>query len=465
MTQVLDKLSDKTHSQGSTQSESSQMTQLKAKLAEKIQLHRPRTAKLTKEYADVVIDKVDIGQCMGGARDIRCLVTDISYLDPQEGIRFRGKTIPETFAALPKAPGSVYPTVESFWYFLLTGDVPTQAQVDEVVAQWKTRQEVPKYVFDVIRALPRDSHPMVMISTGILALQKDSKFAAHYNSGKFNKMNAWESLYEDASDLVARIPVIAAFIYNLKYRGDKQAAIDPKLDMGANFAHMIGQSEEYKDVARMYFILHSDHESGNVSAHTTHLVHSALSDPYYAYSAGLNGLAGPLHGLANQEVLSWTMKFQEKYCKGVEPTKELITKALWDTLNSGQAIPGYGHAVLRKTDPRYMSQREFCLRTPGLKDDPLFKLVSMIFEVAPGVLGEHGHTKNPWPNVDAQSGVIQWYYGLKNWDFYTVLFGVGRALGCMANITWDRALGYALERPKSVTTDMLEKWAAEGGRK
>ena len=441
------------------------MTQLRDKLAEKIQAFRPRTAKLTKEYADVVIDKVDIGQCIGGARDVKCLVTDLSYLDAQEGIRFRGKTIPETFAALPKAHGSVYPTVESFWYFLLTGDVPTQAQVDEVVAQWKTRQEVPQYVFDVIRALPRDSHPMVMLSSAILVLQKDSKFAAYYNSGKFNKMNAWEQVYEDASDIVARIPVIAAFIYNLKYRGDQQVAIDPKLDMGANFANMIGQSEQYRDVARMYFILHSDHESGNVSAHTAHLVHSALSDPYYAYSAGLNGLAGPLHGLANQEVLGWTMKFQEKYCKGVEPTKELITKALWDTLNSGQVIPGYGHAVLRKTDPRYMSQREYCLRTPGLKDDPLFKLVSMIFEVAPGVLTEHGHTKNPWPNVDAHSGVIQWYYGLKNWDFYTVLFGVGRALGCMASITWDRALGYPLERPKSVTTDMLEKWAAEGGRK
>jgi citrate synthase len=227
---------------------------------------------------------------------------------------------------------------------------------------------------------------------------------------------------------------------------------------------MIAQSEEYKDVARMYFTLHSDHESGNVSAHTTHLVHSALSDPYYAYSAGLNGLAGPLHGLANQEVLDWLLKFQEKYCKNIEPTKELITKALWDTLNAGQVIPGYGHAVLRKTDPRYMAQREFCLATPGLRDDPLFKVVSMVFEVAPGVLTEQGKAKNPWPNVDAQSGVIQWYYGLREWDFYTVLFGVGRALGCMANITWDRALGYAIERPKSVTTAMLEKWAANGVR-
>ncbi len=437
---------------------------LKDTLKLKIEEHRPRTAKLVKEFGQVVIDKVTIDQCIGGARDIRSLVTDISYLDPQEGIRFRGKTIPETFAALPKAPGSAYPTVESFWYMLLTGDVPTDAQVAEVVAEWKTRQVVPQYVFDAVRALPRDSHPMVMLSVAMLVLQKDSKFAAFYNSGKFNKMVAWESVYEDASDIVARIPIIAAFIYNLKYRADKQIAIDPTLDMGANFAHMIGQSEEYKDVARMYFILHSDHESGNVSAHTTHLVHSALSDPYYAYSAGLNGLAGPLHGLANQEVLDWTLKFQEKYCKDVEPTAELIKAALWDTLNAGQVIPGYGHAVLRKTDPRYTSQREFCQNTEGLKDYPLFKVIAMIFEVAPGVLTEHGKTKNPWPNVDAQSGVIQMYFGLTEFEFYTVLFGVGRALGCMANITWDRGLGYALERPKSVTTPMLEKWAAAGGR-
>src|SRR5512142_2501595 len=437
---------------------------LKEVLKQKIEEFRPRTTKLVKEFGQVIIDQVTIDQAIGGARDIRSLVTDISYLDPQEGIRFRGKTIPETCEALPNAKGSNYPTVESFWYFLLTGEVPTQAQVDEVVTEWKVRQVVPSYVWDVIRALPRESHPMVMLSVGILALQKDSKFAAFYSSGKFNKMTAWESVYEDASDLVARIPVIAAFIYNLKYKGDKQTAVDPSLDMGANFAHMIGQSEQYKDVARMYFILHSDHESGNVSAHATHLVHSALSDPYYAYSAGLNGLAGPLHGLANQEVLGWIMEFQKKL-NGAEPTKENVTKAFWDTLNAGQVVPGYGHAVLRKTDPRYTAQREFCLKTPGLKDDPLFKLVAMIFETAPGVLTEHGKTKNPWPNVDAQSGVIQWYYGLKEWDFYTVLFGVGRALGCMANITWDRGLGYPIERPKSVTTDMLEKWAAEGGRK
>src|SRR5512140_2168317 len=204
---------------------------LKETLKQKIEAHRPRTTRLVKEFGKVVIDQVTIDQCIGGARDIRSLVTDISYLGPQEGIRFRGKTIPETFEALPKAKGSNYPTVEAFWYFLLTGDVPTQAQHREVLGEWKVRQIVPSYVWDVIRALPRDSHPMVMLSTGLLAMQKDSKFAHFYRSGKFNKNTAWESVYEDASDIVARIPIIAAFIYNLKYRSDFQVPVDEKLDM------------------------------------------------------------------------------------------------------------------------------------------------------------------------------------------------------------------------------------------
>jgi len=439
------------------------VSQLKATLARKIEEHRPRTQRLLKEFGHVVIDEVTIEKCIGGARDVRCLVTDISYLDPMEGIRFRGKTVEETFASLPKPPGAEYPTVEAFWFFLLTGEVPTQEQVDEVIADWKQRRTVPQYVFDVIRALPKDSHPMTMLSAGILAMQRESKFAKYYQSGEYNKLRAWEYMFEDASDLVARIPIIAAYIYRYKYKDDVHIPPHPDLDMGANFAHMMGIPKPYDDVSRMYFILHSDHESGNVSAHTGHLVASALSDAYLAYSAALNGLAGPLHGLANQEVLRWIMDFQKKLGEGEEPTKEKVRQALWDTLNAGQVIPGYGHAVLRKTDPRYTAQREFCLK--HMPDDPLFKLVNLIYEVAPGVLMEHGKAKNPWPNVDAQSGVIQWHYGVREWDFYTVLFGVGRALGVMANIVWDRALGYPIERPKSVTTDMLEQWAAAGGRK
>src|SRR5512134_2380514 len=436
-------------------------TTLKDKLFEKIQAHRPRTTKLVKEQGKIVIDQVTIDQCIGGARDVRCLVTDISYLDPMEGIRFRGKTIPETFAALPKVPGSEYPYVEGFWYFLLTGDLPTKEESLEVAQEFRARSRVPQYVFDVLRAMPRDTHPMTMFSAAILSMQRESVFVKRYNEG-MKKTEYWDPMYEDCMNLMAKLPEIAAYIYRMKYKGDTPIAPNPALDLGGNFAHMMGFPKPYDDVARMYFILHSDHESGNVSAHTTHLVASALSDAYYSLSAGINGLAGPLHGLANQEVLGWIQNVLKKM-GGKIPSDEDVEKFLWDTLNGGQVIPGYGHAVLRKTDPRYMAQREFCLK--NMPDYPLFKLVDAIFRIAPGVLREHGKAKNPWPNVDAQSGVIQWYYGLTEYDFYTVLFGVGRALGVLANITWDRGLGYAIERPKSVTTPMLEEWAKAGGRK
>ncbi len=431
------------------------MATLKEKLREKIEAHRPRTTRLLKEYGDVKVGEVTISQTINGMRGVKGLTTDISYLDPYEGIRFRGRTIPEVMEVIPKPEGKDYPYVEAFWYYLLTGDVPTLEETKEIVEEFKQRRTVPQYVYDILRAMPRDTHPMTMFSAAVLSMQRESKFAKFYAEG-FNKMTAWEPMYEDATDIIARLPMIAAYIYRMKYKGDTHIDPDPDLDLGGNFAHMMGLPEPYDDVARMYFIIHSDHESGNVSAHTTHLVASALSDAYYSLSAGLDGLAGPLHGLANQEVLKWIQGVMKKM-DGKLPSEEEMKKFVWDTLNSGQVIPGYGHAVLRKTDPRYMAQREFALK--HLPDDPIFKFVSRLYDVVPDILREHGKAKNPWPNVDAHSGVIQWHYGLREYDFYTVLFGVGRAMGVLANITWDRGLGYAIERPKSLTTDMLEEIA------
>ena len=433
------------------------MSRLKEKLRQKIEAWRPRTAKLVKEHGDAKLGDVTIGQAIGGARGVKCLVTDISYLDPLEGIRFRGYTIPETLERLPKVPGSEMPYVEGHVYLLLTGDIPTMDEVVEVAEEFRKRKAVPQYVFDILRAMPRDTHPMTMLSAAILAMQRESVFVQKYNAG-ISKMDYWDPTYEEALDLLAKLPQIAAYIFRMKYRSDTIIPPDPNLDMGGNFAHMMGIGKPYDDVSRLYFILHSDHESGNVSAHTGHLIASALSDIYYSLSGMINGLAGPLHGLANQEVLRWIQGVMDKM-GGKVPTDEEMKKFVWDTLQSGQVVPGFGHAVLRKTDPRYMAQREFCLK--HLPDDLIFKYVDVLFRVVPPILEQQGKAKNPWPNVDAQSGVIQWYYGVKEYDFYTVLFGVGRAIGVAANIVWDRALGYPIERPKSVTTAMLEEVAAK----
>ncbi len=431
------------------------MSLLKEKMQEKIDNWRPRTAKLLKEYGEVKVCDVTISQIIGGMRDITSLTTDISYLDPMEGIRFRGYTIPEVLEKLPKDEGCDVPSVEAFYYLLLTGDIPNAEEIADVKQEFSKRRNVPSYVYDVLRAMAIDTHPMTMLSVAVLILQRESEFAKEYQAG-MKKNDYWKPALEDSLNLLAKLPSIAAFIYRLKYKNGQIIPSDGTLDFGGDFAHMMGVGKPYDDVSRLYFILHSDHESGNVSAHAAHLVGSALSDLYYASSAMLDGLAGPLHGLANQEVLRWMQGVMEEMGNKI-PTEEEMKKFVWDTLKSGQVIPGFGHAVLRKTDPRYMAQREFSLK--HLSQDVLFKYADMLYHIVPPILMEQGKAKNPWPNIDAQSGVIQWHYGVKEYDFYTVMFGVGRTLGISANYVWSRALGYPLERPKSITTDMLEEIA------
>jgi len=428
---------------------------VKEKLRHKIEEWRPRTEKLLKEYGDVVIDKVTIGQVIGGMRGIKSLVTDISYLDPMEGIRYRGYTLPEIFEKLPKPKGAEMPYVEGLYYLLLTGDIPNEEEVSEMVDEFNKRRILPRYVYEVIDSFPCCSHPMTIFSAAVMTMQRESFFAKKYHAG-ISKMEYWDSTYEDALNLLAKLPEVATYIFAKLYRDGKRIQSNPNLDYGANFAHMMGIGYPYDEVARLHFIIHADHESGNVSAHTGHLVSSSLADIYLSISAMVNGLAGPLHGLANQEVLRWLQDLMEKM-DGKDPSEEELKQYVWDTLNSGQVIPGYGHAVLRKTDPRYTIQREFCLKF--MPEDPLFKLVNKLYKIVPNILLEQGKAKNPWPNLDAQTGVIHWHYGVTQYDFYTVLFAIGRSLGIAANIVWDRALGYPLERPKSLTTAMLEEMA------
>ena len=428
---------------------------LKADFTAELPAWRERVAKLVKESANVKVDEVTIGQVYGGMRGVKGLVTDISYVDPGEGIRFRGYTIPEVLEILPKPAESKMPYVGGLYYLFLVGKVPNEEQAVDIENEWKARVAIPSFVFDVLKSMPRDSHPMMLFSTAILALQHGSVFAQRYREG-MTRDEYWEPMLEDSLNLTAKLPSIAAFIYSLKYKSGE--FIEPKsdLDWGANFAYMMGiPSQEYKDLARLYFILHSDHESGNASAHATHLAASTLSDIYYALSAGLNSLAGPLHGLANQESLRWLLGIYQEF-DGV-PTKEQLHQYAWETLNSGQVIPGYGHAVLRKPDPRFTAQFKYAQEY--MPDDEVFQIAKLVFEVVPKVLIEQGKAKNPAPNVDAISGTLQHHYGIKEFDFYTVMFGVGRALGVSANAVWSRALGQPLERPKSLTTAMLEEIA------
>ncbi|KAL9692687.1 hypothetical protein quinque_015914 [Culex quinquefasciatus] len=366
----------------------SDSTDLKAILNEKVPKEQERVKNFRKQHGNTKVGEVTVDMMYGGMRGIKGLVCETSVLDPDEGIRFRGLSIPECQKVLPKAPGGQEPLPEGLFWLLITGDVPTKAQ-----------------------------------------------FAKAYAEG-VHKSKYWEYVYEDSMDLIAKLPVVAATIYRNTYRDGKGiGAIDPKKDWSANFTKMLGyEDEKFTELMRLYLTIHSDHEGGNVSAHY--------------------GPSGPSSALRAIRTCLWIQKLRKELGDNASEDK---VKGLYleDAQSPGQVVPGYGHAVLRKTDPRYTCQREFALK--HLPNDVLFGLVSNIYKVVPPILTELGKVKNPWPNVDAHSGVLLQYYGLKEMNYYTVLFGVSRALGVLASLVWDRALGLPIERPKSMSTDGLIK--------
>ncbi len=420
------------------------MAALKEKLAQIIPGLREEMGSIIKEHGDKVVSEVTVRQVYGGMRGVRGLICDTSSVEPDRGLAIRGIPVMELREKLP----------EEILYLLLTGDMPDQAALEDLKNELSQRRVVPEYVWNVLRAMPADSHPMAMFNTGILVMQKEAEFAKKYAEG-IKKTEYWEPSLEDLLNIVAKLPALAAGVYRIRFNKGELIESDPNLDWGANYAKMLGLPDpngDFTKLMRLYLVLHSDHESGNVSAFSAHTVGSALSDLYYALSAGLNGLAGPLHGLANQECLRWVLMVKEKF--GGVPTDDQLRDFAWETLNSGQVVPGYGHAVLRVTDPRFDAFLDFGKKYCA--DDEVFQIVAKVFEVVPGVLQQVKKIKDPWPNVDAGSGALLYHYGLTEFPYYTVLFSVSRALGICSQNVLSRALGLAIVRPKSSTTEWIK---------
>jgi citrate synthase len=381
------------------------------------------------------------------------MIWETSSLDSKEGIRFRGFSIPELRDRLPKINNATEPLPEGLFWLMMTGELPTVDDVSWLSEEWQKRSDVSASVLGTIDSLDPATHPMTQFNIAIMAMQKDSIFAHRYENG-MNKTEYWEAMYEDSMNLISRLPIVSAYIYRKTFHNGQHIAADKKLDWSANFAHMLGKDDSsFYDLMRLYMTIHADHEGGNASAHTVHLVGSTLSDSYLSLAAGMNALAGPLHGLANQEVMDWIYDMVAQLGTR-QPTKEQIAEYVKTTLAHGVVVPGYGHAVLRTPDPRFLAQKEFAEN--HCPDDDMVNIVWKVFDVVPTILESLGKVKNPWPNVDAHSGALLEHYGLKEHNFYTVLFGVSRALGVLAQLCWDRAYGMPLERPKSLTSEEIK---------
>ena len=431
------------------------MDPLKKKFYEKSSELKTEIKALLVEHGDAIVGEVSLIQMFGGMRGVKSMIWDPSQLDPEEGIRFRGYSIPQLREVLPKLDGGKEPLPEGLFWLMLTGEVPTSEEVQWLTDEWEKRAKVPEHTFRALDALSSDTHPMTQFSMAVVSMQSDSVFSKRYSEG-MSKNDYWDATYEDAMNLIAKLPRVAAYIYRRTYHNSDHIEPDSSLDWAANFAHMLGmKNNDFNSLMRLYLTIHADHEGGNASAHTVHLTGSTLSDAYYSFASGLNSLAGPLHGLANQEVIKWIFEMVETIGT-TKPSDEQVQQYIHDTLNSGKVIPGYGHAVLRQPDPRFTAQRVFA--EENIQDDDYVNIVWQLFRLVPDILKGLGKVKNPWPNVDAHSGAILVHYGLKEYSYYTVLFGVSRALGVLAALCWSRAMGFPLERPKSVTTGWVKEF-------
>lgn len=421
------------------------MSLLNQEIKRQIPVMQKEIKDLIATKGDQKISEVTVAQAFSGLRGIKAFVCDTSSVSADKGLIIRGMPLLDITHISP----------EEVFYLLLTSRLPNDAELSDLKSQYSEHLDVPDYVWNVLKEMPDDSHPMTLFNTAILAMQGESVFREKYDNG-MPKTEFWEAILEDGIRLLAKLPTLGAGIYRMRFNKGERIAPDSTKDWSGNFVHMTGLPDEtgdFEKLMKLYFMLHCDHEGGNVSAFASHTVASALSDPYYAVSAGLNGLAGPLHGLANQECLKFVLSVRDDF-NGV-PTEDELREYCWNRLKSGRVIPGYGHAVLRCSDPRFTAFINF--GQSNIKNDEIFTIVDRLFNVVPNVLQEHGKAKNPWPNVDAASGSLLYYYGLKEFNFYTVLFSISRTMGMISQMVWERALGIPITRPKSVTTDWIKQ--------
>ena len=420
------------------------MASLYNTLEEKIPVWRDDAGSLLKNNGSSVISDVTLTQAYGGMRGVKGLVCDTSSVSPDTGLIIRGKPLLDIIDILP----------EQVLFLLLAGEMPDEDALADLQSQLSEYATVPDYIWTILNSMPKDSHPMAMFNTAILAMEKESAFRRNYDKG-LSKEDFWKPMLEDGLKLVAKLPAIGAGVYRIRFQKGGLIEPDGSLDWGSNFSHMLGLNDpdgNIKKLMRLYLMIHCDHEGGNASAFTSLTIGSTLSDLYYAVSGGLNALAGPLHGLANQECLKFVLEIRDKF--GGAPSRNELEQLCWDRLINGRVIPGYGHAVLRCPDPRFTAFMNF--GKEHIENDDVFHIVETLFDVVPEVLKKHGKAKNPWPNVDAASGALLYHYGLTEFSYYTVLFSISRSMGIISQIVINRALGIPIMRPKSVTTKWLK---------
>lgn len=504
------------------------MSLLKANLKKIIPEKQDLIKLLIKEkgYLPVNKEPITIKTIFNGLKGQKQIFWQASKVDPQNGISFQNLTIrdcqlkligPKNFADstskdVNQDKDRIF-YIESMFWLLLTGKTPQRSDIINLIKDinYDAPDVLPEYLSKLIDSLPRNMHPMTKISICVASINFESKFAKKFAQGENNKLDYWEDQYDDIIYILQLLPLILNKIVNntnklnidwsqfiskkeidsiqnsndLKKLGNKKPVIDYCLRIASAVTNINKENDSPKtansseiassqandtndiiDLIRLYLCLHVDHEGGNVSAHATHLVGSTLSDPALSYSAGLLGLAGPLHGLAAQNSIKFILNLKQRLninsIDDINKGQKYIERYIWTILGNNQVVPGFGHGVLRNVDPRFTALRTFIELRPKLLEDVNIQLMLKLSDWVTPILIEHGHCKNPYPNVDWATGCLFNYLGLEDINLITVIFGCSRIFGAMTQLVWDRILILPIERPSSIDWNYVDKLIANG---
>lgn len=351
-----------------------------------------------------------------------------SSVDPVKGLFYVGRPVSEIEFWEP----------EQVIFLLYHGKEGMPEEVAKFSEELRQRAKCSPQLIHHIKQLPREVHSMKLFATALLLA-----------SGFEGKNN----YREDCLNLIAKVPEIAATVINHHAGWGKTRPSKPELGYMENFTQMLNipnaDTEQLTRAFKLFNILHFDHGGGNLSAFVGKAVASGLEDMYGSLSAAMCALAGPRHGKANQDSLNFVQNLMDEL--GEEATAEKVEEAIRQKLANQELIFGFGHAVLRVEDPRATLLYQVCEK--NYPDHPLVKMALLLRQSGSKVLKENPKISNPYPNVDAMSGILLTAAGFPYPEYYTVLFGLARVVGIARQIVYEReeareGKGTPIVRPK-----------------
>ncbi len=336
-----------------------------------------------------------------------------SSVDPIKGFFYRGRPISELYKWEP----------ERVLYLLMNGKEGSSQEITTFSDELKKRGNCSSAVVKHIESLPRQGHPMKLFNASILVL------------GMLEGQNNYK---EDCLNLIAKLPHLAAIVINYHAGWGETSPSNPELGYMENFAHMIqapgADKKQLTEVFRLFNILHYDHGGGNLSTFVGKAIASGLEGMYGAICGAMCALAGPRHGKANQDCLTFVHTILDQL--GENASAADVEGLIRKRLDNNELVFGFGHAVLRAEDARATIFYDYT--EEHFSGDPLVKIAMHLRAVGPKVLKENPKISNPYPNVDAMSGTILSAAGFPYPDYYTVLFGLSRSVGIAIQTVYER---------------------------